>query len=222
MKRILLIEDDPGIAELLRLELGEAGFSVEWAENGMRGLVQLREKRPDLVILDLGLPDLDGAEVARRIRATSDIPILVLTAQDAVDRKVSLLLEGADDYIVKPFHPKELLARVQVQLRNKEGSEVLSVGGLELYPEKRLVRFEGRAIRLSPKEFDLLHLLLSRPGRVFSRQEIEERLWGRPLERDSNLVDVHVANLRTKLREAGAYGYLRTVRGVGYAIRPRE
>ncbi|MGQ9754003.1 MAG: response regulator transcription factor [Thermaceae bacterium] len=222
MKRILLIEDDPGIAELLRLELGEAGFSVEWAENGMRGLIQLREKKPDLIILDLGLPDLDGAEVARRIRATSDIPILVLTAQDAVDRKVSLLLEGADDYIVKPFHPKELLARVQVQLRNKEGSEVLSVGGLELYPEKRLVRFEGRAIRLSPKEFDLLHLLLSRPGRVFSRQEIEERLWGRPLEKDSNLVDVHVANLRTKLREAGAYGYLRTVRGVGYAIRPRE
>ncbi|MGQ9511356.1 MAG: response regulator transcription factor [Thermaceae bacterium] len=222
MKRILLIEDDPGIAELLRLELGEAGFSVEWAENGMRGLIQLREKKPDLIILDLGLPDLDGAEVARRIRATSDIPILVLTAQDAVDRKVSLLLEGADDYIVKPFHPKELLARIQVQLRNKEGSEVLSVGGLELYPKKRLVQFEGRTIRLSPKEFDLLHLLLSRPGRVFSRQEIEERLWGRPLEKDSNLVDVHVANLRTKLREAGAYGYLRTVRGVGYAIRPRE
>ncbi|KGQ21469.1 response regulator transcription factor [Thermus filiformis] len=222
MKRILIIEDDPEIAELLRLELEEAGFQVDWAPSGMRGLVRLREGRPDLVILDLGLPDLDGAEVARRIRATGDTPILVLTAQDAVDRKVSLLLEGADDYMVKPFHPKELLARVQVQLRNREGSEVLSAGGLELYPRKRLVRFQDREVRLSPKEFDLLHLLLSRPGRVFSRQEIEERLWGRPLEKDSNLVDVHVANLRAKLREAGAYGYLRTVRGVGYAIRPRE
>ncbi|MER3451135.1 MAG: DNA-binding response regulator [Thermus sp.] len=222
MKRILLIEDDPGIAELLSLELKEAGFQVDWAETGMRGLVRLREARPDLVILDLGLPDLDGAEVARRIRATSDIPILVLTAQDAVDRKVSLLLEGADDYLVKPFHPQELLARIQVQLRNKQGSEVLSLGGLEVYPKKRLVRFQDREVRLSPKEFDLLHLLLSRPGRVFSRQEIEERLWGRPLEKDSNLVDVHVANLRAKLREAGAYGYLRTVRGVGYAVRPRE
>ena len=222
MKRVLLIEDDPGIAELLHLELKEAGFQVDWAENGMRGLVRLRENRPDLVILDLGLPDLDGAVVARRIRATSDIPILVLNAQDAVDRKVSLLLEGADDYMVKPFHPRELIARIQVQLRNKEGSEVLSVGGLELYPKKRLVRFQDREVRLSPKEFELLHLLLSRPGRVFSRAEIEERLWGRVLEKDSNLVDVHVANLRAKLREAGAYGYLRTVRGVGYAIRPRE
>ncbi len=222
MKRILLIEDDPGIAELLSLELKEAGFQVDWAETGMRGLVRLREARPDLVILDLGLPDLDGAEVVRRIRATSDIPILVLTAQDAVGRKVSLLLEGADDYLVKPFHPQELLARIQVQLRNKQGSEVLSLGGLEVYPKKRLVRFQDREVRLSPKEFDLLHLLLSRPGRVFSRQEIEERLWGRPLEKDSNLVDVHVANLRAKLREAGAYGYLRTVRGVGYAVRPRE
>lgn len=222
MKRVLLIEDDPGIAELLRLELKEAGFQVDWAESGMRGLMRLRENRPDLVILDLGLPDLDGAEVARRIRATSDIPILVLTAQDALDRKVSLLLEGADDYMVKPFHPKELIARIQVQLRHKEGSEVLSAGGLELYPKKRLVRFQDREVRLSPKEFELLHLLLSRPGRVFSRAEIEERLWGRALEKDSNLVDVHVANLRAKLREAGAYGYLRTVRGVGYAIRPRE
>ncbi|MGC8875933.1 response regulator transcription factor [Thermus sp.] len=219
MKRILLIEDDPGVAQLVELELKEAGFAVDWAASGMEGLVKHREKKPDLVVLDLGLPDLDGAEVARRIRATDDTPILVLTAQDAVDRKVSLLSEGADDYLVKPFHPAELLARIQVQLRRKGEGEVFSVGRLELYPRRRQVFFGEREVRLSPKEFDLLSLLMSRPGRVFSRQEIEERIWGRPLGKDSNVLDVHVANLRAKLREAGAYGYLRTVRGLGYAVR---
>ncbi len=222
MKRILLIEDDPEVARLVELELKEAGFQVVWAPNGMEGLIRLREGRPDLVILDLGLPDLDGAEVARRIRATGETPILVLTAADSIDRKVSLLTGGADDYLVKPFHPAELLARIQVQLRHKEGSEVLKVGELSLYPGKRQVLFGGKEIRLSPKEFDLLHLLMTRPGRVFPREEIETRLWGGPLGRDSNTLDVHIANLRAKLREAGAYGYLRTVRGLGYAIRPRE
>lgn len=119
MKRILVIEDDPEVARLVELELKEAGFAVEWAKSGMEGLVRHRERKPDLVVLDLGLPDLDGAEVARRIRATDDTPILVLTAQDAVERKVGLLAEGADDYLVKPFHPAELLARIQVQLRHK-------------------------------------------------------------------------------------------------------
>ncbi|RTI04077.1 DNA-binding response regulator [Thermus scotoductus] len=220
MKRILLIEDDAEVARLVELELKEAGFTVEWAKSGMEGLVKHRERKPDLVILDLGLPDLDGAEVARRIRATDDTPILVLTAQDAVERKVGLLSDGADDYLVKPFHPAELLARIQVQLRHKEGSEVLSVGRLELYPKRRQVFFGETEVRLSPKEFELLHLLMSRPGRVFPRQEIEEKVWGKSLGRDSNVLDVHVANLRAKLREAGAYGYLRTVRGLGYAVRP--
>lgn len=220
MKRILLIEDDAEVARLVELELKEAGFTVEWAKSGMEGLVKHRERKPDLVILDLGLPDLDGAEVARRIRATDDTPILVLTAQDAVERKVGLLSDGADDYLVKPFHPAELLARIQVQLRHRGGSEVLSVGRLELYPKRRQVFFGETEVRLSPKEFDLLHLLMSRPGRVFPRQEIEEKIWGKSLGRDSNVLDVHVANLRAKLREAGAYGYLRTVRGLGYAVRP--
>ena len=112
MKRILLIEDDPEVARLVEAELKKAGFQVDWAKTGMEGLIRHREGKPDLVVLDLGLPDLDGAEVARRIRATDDTPILVLTAQDAVDRKVSLLTGGADDYLVKPFSPKEVVARV--------------------------------------------------------------------------------------------------------------
>jgi two-component system, OmpR family, response regulator QseB len=222
MKRILVIEDDPEIAHLLQLELGEAGYGVEWASGGMTGLVRLREITPDLVILDLGLPDLDGGEVARRIRAGYEVPIIVLTAADTVERKVSLLSDGADDYIVKPFAVPELLARIQVQLRHREGGEQVSLGGLEVYVAKRQVLFDGEELRLSPKEFELLSLLVSRTGKVFSRQEIEEHLWGRQLERDSNVVDVHIANLRSKLRESGAYGYLRTVRGVGYALRQRE
>ncbi|HHO58577.1 MAG TPA: response regulator transcription factor, partial [Oceanithermus profundus] len=169
--------------------------------------------------LDLGLPDLDGSEIARRAKQHGDVPIIVLTATDAVERKVQLLLGGADDYLTKPFHPAELLARIQVQLRRSEGGEVRRVGELEIEVETRRVRAGGREVALSPKEFALLELLSSRPGRVFSRDEIVRHVWGRPLDSDSNVVDVHVANLRAKLREAGAYGYLRTVRGVGYALR---
>jgi DNA-binding response OmpR family regulator len=218
-KRVLIIEDDPEIAELLQAELGEAGYAVDWAPGDMQGLVKLRENPPHLIVLDLGLPDLDGAEIARRAKQHGDVPIIVLTATDAVERKVQLLLGGADDYLTKPFHPAELLARIQVQLRRGEGGEVRRVGDLEIELETRRVRAGGREVALSPKEFALLELLSSRPGRVFSRDEIARHIWGRPLETESNVVDVHVANLRAKLREAGAYGYLRTVRGVGYALR---
>ncbi len=218
-KRILLIEDDAEIARLLEAELGEAGYEVDWAPSGMQGLVKLRESPPNLIILDLGLPDIDGAEIARRAKQNGDLPIIVLTATDAVERKVQLLLGGADDYLTKPFHPAELLARIQVQLRKSEGGEVRRVGALEIAVEARRVTHEGKEISLSPKEFALLELLSSRPGRVFSRDEIARHIWGHPLESNSNVVDVHVANLRAKLRDAGAYGYLRTVRGVGYALR---
>jgi len=218
-KRILIIEDDPEIANLLQAELGEAGYRVDWAPGGMQGLVKLREDPPHLIVLDLGLPDLDGSEIARRAKQHGDVPIIVLTATDAVERKVQLLLGGADDYLTKPFHPAELLARIQVQLRRGEGGEVRRVGDLEIEVETRRVRAGGREVALSPKEFALLELLSSRPGRVFSRDEIARHIWGKPLETESNVVDVHVANLRAKLREAGAYGYLRTVRGVGYALR---
>lgn len=218
-KRILVIEDDPEIAQLLQLELGEAGYEVSWASSGMQGLIQVREDRPDLVILDLGLPDLDGGEVVRRVKSSVDPPIIVLTATDMVERKVSLLLDGADDYVTKPFYPQELLARVQVQLRHREGGEVLTVDGLVVHLGRREAFFKEHVLHLSPKEFELLTLLAGRPGKVFNRSEIERRLWGRILDSSSNVVDVHMANMRSKLREAGAYGYLRTVRGVGYALR---
>jgi two-component system, OmpR family, alkaline phosphatase synthesis response regulator PhoP len=216
---ILIIEDDPDIQRIVRLELEEAGFKVLVASDGVSGLTTARESSPDLVILDLGLPDLDGAEIARRLRKTSDTPIIVLTAMDAVSTKVNLLEGGADDYLTKPFHPEELVARVKVQLRKSRGGEAVVLGLLEITPDKRLVRYAEREVRLSPREFDLLSFLARQPGRVYSREEIERGVWGEDLPANSNVVDVHMANIRAKLRDVDGYGVIRTVRGIGYALK---
>lgn len=219
--RILVIEDDADIARLLRLELQEAGFDVEHHGRGATGMASLRERSPDLVVLDLGLPDMDGAEIARRIRRTETLPIIVLTAADAVGSKVRLLEDGADDYMVKPFHVEELVARIRVRLRARGAEALLQVGDLTIDRMAREVRFGEREASLSPREFDLLALLAAHPGRVFAREEIEGRVWGGEGP-SSNTVDVHVANLRGKLRDAGAHGLIRTVRGVGYAVKQVE
>lgn len=219
--RILVVEDDADIARLLALELGEAGFDVEHHGRGVSGLAALRERSPDLVVLDLGLPDLDGAEIARRIRRNETVPIIVLTAADAVGSKVRLLEDGADDYMVKPFHVDELVARIRVRLRARGGEALLQVGDLTIDRMAREVRFGAREASLSPREFDLLALLAAQPGRVFAREEIERRVWSGEGP-SSNTVDVHMANLRGKLRDAGAHGLIRTVRGVGYAVKPVE
>jgi two-component system, OmpR family, alkaline phosphatase synthesis response regulator PhoP len=216
---ILIIEDDQDIQRIVRLELEDAGFKVLVASDGVSGLTLARESNPDLVILDLGLPDLDGAEIARRLRKTSDTPIIVLTAMDAVSTKVNLLESGADDYLTKPFHPEELVARVKVQLRKSRGGEAVVLGQLEITPDKRLVRYAEREVRLSPREFDLLSFLARQPGRVYSREEIERGVWGEDLPANSNVVDVHMANIRAKLRDVDGYGVIRTVRGIGYALK---
>lgn len=218
-KRIVLIEDDPDIARLLRLELDEAGFDLEAFERGATGLTAVREHPPDLVVLDLGLPDMDGAEIARRIRRTEALPIIVLTARDEVESKVALLGDGADDYVPKPFHVEELVVRIQVQLRKRHVGEVRQVGALTVDVLQRQVRWHEREVSLSPREFSLVMLLTSHPGRVFGREEIERQVWSETPNPSSNVVDVHVANLRGKLRSAGAHGLIRTVRGVGYAIK---
>ncbi len=220
--RLLLIEDDPDIARLLTLELEEEGFAVEHHDRGTTGLTALRERTPDLVILDLGLPDLDGTEVARRIRRTETVPILVLTAADEVGTKVRLFDDGADDYLVKPFQTGELVARIRARLRTHGGGAVLRAGGLTIDRMTREVRAAETTVPLSPREFELLVLLAARAGRVFSRGEIERKVWGDDEAPSSNSVDVHVANLRGKLRDAGAGGRIRTVRGVGYAFKSSE
>ena len=218
-KHVLIVEDDVDISRLLRLELEDAGYRVSCFDTGMRGLAAIREEHPDLVILDLGLPDLSGAEIARRVRRTDPTPIIILTAADEVATKVTLLNAGADDYLAKPFHVEELLARVGVQLRKHGGGAATKIGDLLIDAVRRQVFWLEDEVRLSPREFELLQYLASQPGRVYSRREIEQSVWGGDLPPTSNVVDVHVANIRGKLREAGGYGVIRTVRGVGYAIK---
>ena len=214
---LLIIEDDPDIAELLKHDLVDAGYRVSVAGSVMQGLTQVRELKPDLILLDLGLPDGDGRQVLKRVRLGNSVPIIVLTARDQVGEKVELLELGADDYLVKPFVLAELLARLAVQFR-KDFSEVLTLGELELYPEKRRVTFRGQELALSPTEFELLALLMRQPGRVYSRADLNKEIWNGKLTPSTNVVDVHFANIRSKFREVELYGLLRTVRGYGYAL----
>ncbi len=215
---ILMIEDDTDIATLLELDLQEAGYRVQRADSVMNGLIRAREVQPDLILLDLGLPDGDGRDVLTRIRKDSGLPILVLTARDEVDEKVEMLSLGADDYIVKPFNVEELLARIAVQFRQKV-RETQMVGELEVNLAQRLVLYQGKELHFSAKEFELVSLLMRQPGRVYSREEIFKEVWKGALDERSNVVDVHFANIRSKFRDVGLYGLLRTVRGVGYALR---
>lgn len=218
-KHVLIVEDDHDINRFLTLELEDAGFQVSSFDTGVRGLSAVREESPDLVVLDLGLPDLSGAEIARRIRHTDDTPIIILTAADDVDTKVEMLNAGADDYLAKPFHSDELIARINVQLRKRNGALVRKVGEMALDATRRQAFWAEEEVRLSPREFDLLLYLCSQPGRVYSRHDIEANVWGEELPPSSNVVDVHIANIRSKLRDAGGYGVIRTVRGVGYAVK---
>ncbi len=218
-KRILIVEDDVDILRLLTLELQDAGYEVLPYESGMRGLSAIREAEPDLVVLDLGLPDLSGQEIARRIRRTGDTPIVILTAADELGTKVEMLNAGVDDYLAKPFHVEELVARINVQLRKRSLGATRKVGDMTIDPVRRQVFWGEDEVRLSPREYDLLAYLASQPGRVYSRKEIESNVWGENLPPSSNVVDVHIANIRGKLRDAGGYGVIRTVRGIGYALK---
>jgi two-component system, OmpR family, alkaline phosphatase synthesis response regulator PhoP len=218
-QRVVIVEDDLDITRLLTLELEEAGYEVHAFDGGMRGLAGIRELKPDLIVLDLGLPDLSGAEIARRVRRTEGTPIVILTAADDVATKVELLNAGADDYLAKPFHVEELIARVGVQLRKRNGGAPTTVGDLTLDTVRKQVWWTQLEVKLSPRELDLLAFLAAQPGRVYSRAEIERSVWGEDLPPTSNVVDVHIANIRSKLRDAGGYGVIRTVRGVGYAIK---
>ncbi|UCH24306.1 MAG: response regulator transcription factor [Trueperaceae bacterium] len=218
-KHIVIVEDDLDISRLLTLELQETGFEASAFATGISGLCAIRETEPDLVILDLGLPDISGAEIARRVRKTSEIPILILTAADDVSTKVEMLNVGADDYLAKPFHIEELVARVNVQLRKRGVGAVRKIGSMTLDAVRRQVFWDDEEVRLSPREFALLTYLCNQPGRVYSREEIEANVWGESLPPSSNVVDVHIANIRGKLRDAGGFGIIRTVRGVGYAVK---
>jgi two-component system response regulator MprA len=219
--RILVVDDDPRIASSLRRALLYEGYEVETAADGVEGLARARELPPDLVILDVMMPGLDGIEVCRRLRAEGEVAILMLTARDATSARVAGLDSGADDYLVKPFAYEELMARVRALLRRGTGRapRVLSYGGLQLDLDTREVSRQGRAVTLTAKEFELLEHLLRQPRRVFTRDQLLESVWGVDSNATSNVVDVYVGYLRQKLEEAGESRLVQTVRGVGYALR---
>jgi len=214
---ILVIEDDPDIANFLKLDLQDAGYRVSHASSVMSGLIRIREDTPDLVLLDLGLPDGKGHDVLTRVRQHSALPIIILTAQGDLSSKVELLGLGADDYLVKPFNPAELLARIAVQLK-RFASDVVKFGALEFSAAQRLVKYVGEVVPLSSTEFQIVRALLEKPGQLHSKETLFTEVWGEHMQRNDNLLAVHMANLRTKLQKAGGYGVIRTVRGFGYAI----
>ncbi len=208
------------IARFIELELAAEGYATEVAFDGVTGLSKFREVAPDLVILDLMLPVLDGLEVARRIRKTSNTPIIILTAKDGIQDKVEGLDSGADDYLIKPFSIEELLARVRAHLRrvNPAVTGEVRVADLVMNLDGREIFRGGRRVELSAKEFELLELLARNPGKVFSRFEIEEKVWPE-YTGGSNVVDVYIGYLRRKLEEGGERRLIHTVRGVGYVLR---
>ncbi len=217
-----MVEDEPDIRRLIVLHLERDGFRCRTASNGPEALREARAVVPDLVVLDLMLPELDGLEVCRQLRrdaSTAAVPIIMLTAKsDEVDRVVGLEI-GADDYVSKPFSPKELVARVRAVLRRarpEPAPRVLAQSAITLDPSRHMVTLHGRRLELTPKEFDLLHALLDAAGRVLSREHLLNRVWGyaRADEIESRTVDVHVRRLRAKLGDAGTR--ITTVKSVGY------
>ncbi|MEO5964343.1 MAG: response regulator transcription factor [Candidatus Limnocylindrales bacterium] len=223
MRTILVVEDEPQISNLVRDYLEHAGFGVLTAADGAAGLATFRARRPDVVILDLGLPTVDGLDVVRTIRRDSAVPIVILTARgDETDRVTGLEL-GADDYVVKPFSPKELVARVRAVLRRVDAPPVtderITAGDLELDLARRRVTAGGRIISLTPTEFELLAALAREPGRVWTRSQLLDAVHGFSLETYERAIDGHIRNLRRKLEpDEGTPRYVRTVHGVGYAL----
>jgi two-component system response regulator MprA len=221
-EHLLLIEDDAKIADFVRRGLIYEGFNVEVAPDGESGLAAARDRPPDLVILDWMLPGLDGLEVLRRLRAADDTPVLMLTAKDSVSDRVQGLEAGADDYLVKPFHFEELLARVRAMLRRRAAEpepSVLRFGDLELNTSTRQARRDNRIVDLTAKEYELLEYFLRHPRQVLTREQIYDRVWGYDFGGESNIIEVYVRYLRGKLEAGGESRLIQTIRGVGYALR---
>lgn len=219
---VLVVDDEPHIVQLVRLYLQNEGFQVEAAFDGKQALEKARSVRPDLIVLDIMMPGLDGLEVTRELRKTSAVPIIFLTARgDDVDRIVGLEL-GADDYLAKPFNPRELVARVKAVLRRTQAApqppEVLEVGNVRLDPPRREVTVGGQPVQLRQKEFDLLAAFMQHAGVVLERERLLRLVWGTDYFGDTRTIDVHVAWLREKLN--GATVKIQTVWGVGYKLVP--
>jgi DNA-binding response OmpR family regulator len=222
--QILLVEDEPRVASFLRQGLQEESFDVEWVRDGSLALETVARHAPDLLLLDVRLPDISGVEVCQRIRLHQPhLPILMLTALDSIDDRVAGLRAGADDYLPKPFAFAELLARIDALLRRSRlnvSDDLLADGPLELSPLARTCTFRGQLVPLTQTEFDLLAYLLARRGQAASRESIHRGVWGYDFDRGTNLIDVYVGYVRRKLHEAGCASRVETVRGFGYRYVP--
>jgi DNA-binding response OmpR family regulator len=221
-KKVLVVEDSPETITLIEHALVREGFEVMTATDGERALELVASFAPDLVVLDLVIPKIDGLEVCRQIRATTDAYVIMLTAKtDEVDRVIGLTV-GADDYVTKPFFPRELVARVSATLRRQRAvsvePEVVRVGDLTLDPGAREVKVAGEPVELTKIEFDLLAVLMSKPMMVFTRDMLREQVWGPNWFGDNHVVDVHMANLRKKVGQERPGGHIKTVRGVGFKL----
>lgn len=220
-ERILVIEDEQKIADFLRRGLSYEGYKIETATDGETGLKSARDNMPDLVILDVMLPGLDGFEVAKRLRAGGEVPVLMLTALDSVPNKVKGLDSGADDYLAKPFAFEELLARVRALLRRHKPTEAttLRFADVVLDTSTREVTRGIRRVELTTKEFDLLHFFMIHPRQVLPRDLIYDRIWGYDFGGESNILEVYIRYLRSKLEADGEPRLIQTLRGVGYVLR---
>lgn len=222
--KILIVEDEEKLARFTELELKHEGYETEKAFDGRTGLEMAESGGFDLILLDIMLPGLNGIEVLRRIRKTSDVPVILLTARDSVMDKVSGLDTGADDYITKPFDIEELLARIRAALRKRSAkpeseSAALSFGALELDPAAHTVTYDGNDIELTNKEFGLLKKLLENKSIVLSRETLLEDVWGFDYMGETNIVDVYIRYIRSKIDDVYGIKMIQTVRGVGYVIR---
>jgi two-component system alkaline phosphatase synthesis response regulator PhoP len=221
MRTVLVVDDEPGIVAVARDYLVQAGFAVLTAGDGATALMLARTRKPDLVVLDLGLPGVDGLDVTRSLRRDGDVPIIVLTARaDESDKLVGLEL-GADDYMTKPFSPKELVARVRAVLRrvddSRSGAQVVRAGDLELDLARMSVDIGGRRVELTPTEFQILTVLARQPGRIFTRSQLLDAVHGQAFESYERAIDAHIKNLRRKLEpDPRSPRYVQTVFGVGY------
>lgn len=225
-KKILIIEDDVQIARFVELELEHEGYQVKKFDNGYDGIHLLRNESYDLLLLDLMLPGMDGIEVCRRVREFSDLPIIMLTAKSELDDKVEGLDTGADDYLTKPFEIEELLARIRALLRREEGKvesdNVLKTADVEVNLDAHLVKRAAEKIELTKKEYDLLVYLIQNEGIVVSRDKLLNNVWGYDYTGETNIVDVYIRYLRSKIDDPFEEKIIQTVRGVGYVLRTTE
>lgn len=221
MDRILIIEDEEKIARFIELELVHEGYEIEKAMDGRDGLEKFKTRPFDLILLDVMLPGINGIEVLRRIRQTSNVPIILLTARDAIVDKVTGLDAGADDYVTKPFAIEELLARVRTMLRKKKSirNTLLTIGSCQLNITMRTCSVNGADIELTKKEFDLLQLLMENKNHVLTREILLEKIWGYEFDGTTNAVDVYIRHLRQKIEEPFQLRLITAVRGVGYVIK---